>query len=290
MPSLKIKRGTRAQLDSAAAASGLNQGELYHVTDESRIAVGTAANAYKAMMREDDPVVASQIHAATSKATPVDADELGYLDSASGFGLVRMTWGNLKTWLSGLFVGKTGAQTMAGNLSITKPDTTAARVQTQNTFGSGVSGMGGVNAYEVGSTSSTPVHIYAGGLIRAVVDPTSGNLTMSGGALGYGPGAGGTATQPTSNTTGVALNKPSGQITMSAPMAAGATAVFAVNNSYVTQQSVIALTLGPGLVAAYSVEADMNTGYFRLYVRNVLGAATTAPAVINFAVLAGSVT
>jgi hypothetical protein len=36
------------------------------------------------------------IHAATVKATPVDADEFGYDDSAASFGLVRATWANLK--------------------------------------------------------------------------------------------------------------------------------------------------------------------------------------------------
>lgn len=47
MPSLQIKRGTRAQVDSAATASGLNIGELYLITDEGRLAVGTAANSYQ---------------------------------------------------------------------------------------------------------------------------------------------------------------------------------------------------------------------------------------------------
>lgn len=49
MPSIKIKRGTRAQLASAAAANGLKQGELYHVTDEDRIDLGTGAGASVAM-------------------------------------------------------------------------------------------------------------------------------------------------------------------------------------------------------------------------------------------------
>lgn len=46
------------------------------------------------------PVVVDQhIHAATSKTTPADADELGYLDSAASFALVKMTWANLKATL-----------------------------------------------------------------------------------------------------------------------------------------------------------------------------------------------
>ena len=47
MPTILIKRGTRAQLDAAAAASQLHVGEPYLVTDEGRLAVGTAVDAYK---------------------------------------------------------------------------------------------------------------------------------------------------------------------------------------------------------------------------------------------------
>lgn len=49
MPSVKIKRGTRAQLSAAATANGLKQGELYHVTDENRIDLGTAVGASVAL-------------------------------------------------------------------------------------------------------------------------------------------------------------------------------------------------------------------------------------------------
>ena len=54
MPSLKIKRGTRAQLASAAAANGLKQGELYHVTDEDRIDLGTGVGASVAMAKKSE--------------------------------------------------------------------------------------------------------------------------------------------------------------------------------------------------------------------------------------------
>ena len=48
MPSFRIKRGTRAQIASAAAANGLKQGELYHVTDEEIIAAIRAAQEARA--------------------------------------------------------------------------------------------------------------------------------------------------------------------------------------------------------------------------------------------------
>jgi hypothetical protein len=48
-----------------------------------------------------DPAVA--IHAATSKTTPVDADEIGITDSAASFGLKKLTWANLKATLKTYF-------------------------------------------------------------------------------------------------------------------------------------------------------------------------------------------
>lgn len=41
------------------------------------------------------------VHAATSKATPVDADEIPLIDSAASWGLKRLTWANLKAVLFG---------------------------------------------------------------------------------------------------------------------------------------------------------------------------------------------
>ena len=54
MPSVRIKRGTRAQIASAAAANGLKQGELYHVTDENRVDVGTGTGATSALATKSE--------------------------------------------------------------------------------------------------------------------------------------------------------------------------------------------------------------------------------------------
>jgi hypothetical protein len=49
--------------------------------------------------------VATQTHAATSKATPVDADEIPIMDSASTFSLKKLTWANLKATIKTYFDG-----------------------------------------------------------------------------------------------------------------------------------------------------------------------------------------
>lgn len=57
----------------------------------SEKAVRTAVN--------DMTNLATQMHALTSKATPVDADETFLVDSAASYGPKRLTWSNLKTAL-----------------------------------------------------------------------------------------------------------------------------------------------------------------------------------------------
>lgn len=51
---------------------------------------------------------ASSMHAAATKATPVDADEFTFLDSASAFSLAKATWANIKTVLLAYFSALTG--------------------------------------------------------------------------------------------------------------------------------------------------------------------------------------
>jgi hypothetical protein len=47
--------------------------------------------------------IATILHAATSKATPVDADELPLIDSAASYGLKKLTWANLKATAKAYF-------------------------------------------------------------------------------------------------------------------------------------------------------------------------------------------
>lgn len=54
MPSLAHKRGTRAQIDAAAGANALRAGEVYLITDEARLTVGTAANAHSPHAKQSE--------------------------------------------------------------------------------------------------------------------------------------------------------------------------------------------------------------------------------------------
>ncbi|MDH7596886.1 MAG: hypothetical protein QHG98_03960 [Methanothrix sp.] len=61
----------------------------------SEKAVRTAVN--------DMTNLATQMHALTSKATPVDADETFLIDSAASYGPKRLTWSNIKATLKSYF-------------------------------------------------------------------------------------------------------------------------------------------------------------------------------------------
>lgn len=70
--------------------------------------------------------VAYNTHAATSKTTPVDADEIPIADSAATFGLKKLTWANLKATLGVLFAPLasptfTGTPTLpSGTIAVTQ--------------------------------------------------------------------------------------------------------------------------------------------------------------------------
>lgn len=49
MATIKLRRGTKANLDVLAASSGLLQGEPYFLTDKESVAVGTTASTYSEM-------------------------------------------------------------------------------------------------------------------------------------------------------------------------------------------------------------------------------------------------
>jgi len=74
--------------------------------------------------------LAAKITAATSKATPVDADELPLADSAASFGLKKLTWANLKATLKNYFdtfyVALTGNQTIEGEKTFSSKLTVSA--------------------------------------------------------------------------------------------------------------------------------------------------------------------
>ena len=118
-----------------------------------------------------------------------------------------------------------------------------------------------------------------GGNISGAVT-VSGDLLVTGYALGYGVGAGGAVTQATSKIAAVTLNKPSGYITtVAGSIAANAYAAFPVFNSTVGGGDTVTVTLVGGVASGVSYMVDVQgvtAGSFYIIVRNITGAATPA--------------
>lgn len=110
--------------------------------------------------------------------------------------------------------------------------------------------------------------------------------------IGYSTGMGGAVTQITSKSTGVTLNKPTGQITMNNAALASVTAVtFTLTNNLiaVTDSMIINLGSGAATPATYSVRAEVFVaGSCKITVRNDSGGSLSEALVLNFAIVNGA--
>lgn len=150
---LKIKRGTRAQLNAAVTGNTLNLGEPYLITDENRIAVGTGSNSY-------------EVFAKTSEIITVEVDTLA---TVTGRGATTSTAITLSGGVTinaagstngAIFAGSTSGTTkvvasaVAGSTTITLPGTTGtvALISDLPTVNSGTLG---VSIGAAGATNTT---------------------------------------------------------------------------------------------------------------------------------------
>lgn len=76
-----------------------------HGTTAAQVGLANVENKSSAAIRSEITAsdIATPAHAANAKATPVDADEITGLDSAASFGLIRVTWANIKATLKTYF-------------------------------------------------------------------------------------------------------------------------------------------------------------------------------------------
>lgn len=110
--------------------------------------------------------------------------------------------------------------------------------------------------------------------------------------FGYIAGAGGTVTQATSKSTGVTLNKPSGQITMNNAALGAATIVsFTLTNSIISSTDLMVINhVSGGTIGAYTFNAVCGSGSATVYVRNATGGSLSEAVVLRYAVIKGSTT
>lgn len=109
---------------------------------------------------------------------------------------------------------------------------------------------------------------------------------------GYAQG-GGSVTQGTDKSTGIELNTPCGQITMSnAALSANTAAAFTLTNSQIAPQDVIAVSIKSGATAgAYSIStSDIANGSVKIVLRNLTAGSLSEAVVLNFVIIKSTTT
>jgi hypothetical protein len=109
------------------------------------------------------------------------------------------------------------------------------------------------------------------------------------GVLGYSVAGQGSVTQLTSKSTAVTVNKSAGRITMNnAALATATNATFTLNNSYISANDTVILTISGGQATpgSYNVFANaLSTGSVSITLRNISGGSLSEAIIVNFAVL-----
>ena len=109
------------------------------------------------------------------------------------------------------------------------------------------------------------------------------------GVLGYSVAGQGTVTQLTSKSTAVTLNKSAGRITMNnAALNTATNATFTLNNSYISANDTVILTISGGQVTpgSYNVFANaLAAGTVSITLRNISGGSLSEAIIVNFAIL-----
>jgi len=107
--------------------------------------------------------------------------------------------------------------------------------------------------------------------------------------LGYTAEAQGTVTQLTDKSTAVTLNKSAGRITMNnASLATATNATFTLNNSLISANDTVILTISGGQATAGSYNVFANSlaaGSVSITLRNISGGTLSEAIVINFALI-----
>ena len=220
---LKIKRGTRAQLDSAACSNGLNLGEPYLITDENRIAIGTGSNTYVAFAK-------------SAEVQALDAD-LTAIAGLSGTGFLKRTGPD--TWVLDTSTYLTAeSDTLATVTGRGASTSTAVTLSGGATIGSAGLGINGSTSGKVTLTApavagtSAIAFPAASGTVALTSDIGAGTLTLSIGTAAA-----------TNNTVTVATGTG-----------------FGANS---TSNSTYSLSIGPALTALASTMTGAGSGFLK---------------------------
>jgi hypothetical protein len=181
--------------------------------------------------------------------------------------------------------------TATGTSTLQSVTATSLAISGAATVGAGMavtgalSATGGINSTTIGATTPST------GAFTTLNVTGSSSVVSPTGSLGYGTGAGGTVTQATSKATAVTLNKPTGQITMTADsLAAGASISFQFNNSLISAVDTLIVNIVWSAVSPpnYIVRAGVGVGAANITLKNDSAGALAEAVQINFAIIKGA--
>ena len=247
-------------------------GTMLHVTGNDGVGArifidtaGTGSSVYSG-------IISRRSRGTASSPTAVQAGDI--LSRHAGAG-----WGTTKYALT------------SANISPTRIDLMATETYTDTTAGSQITMYTAANGSNVAVLSAN---------VTATVTTFPGNVSVSGtggvfltdsGTMGYGTGAGGTVSQTGNKSTGVTLNKPSGEITMQATALGASTSVsFTLTNSTIGARDVMIVNLvGGGTAGAYTYGVNCSAGSAVITVRNVTAGSLSEALVLRYVVIKGSI-
>jgi hypothetical protein len=122
-----------------------------------------------------------------------------------------------------------------------------------------------------------PLTFYTGGAKQVEIPVAGGVQITQPAGLGYGTGAGGTATQATSRTTSVPINKPTGDITLFTAAGSAIAASFTVTNSLVAATDVPTIAVRSATNKYITAVTNVATGSFEITFYTTGGVASDTP-------------
>lgn len=230
MPKLLLKRGTRAQINSAISSNGLNLGEPYLITDEGRLAVGTGSNTLVDFARKDE-------------VQALDAD-LTAISGLTGTGFLKRT--GVDTW------------TLDTNTYLTAESDTLATVTGRGaTTTTAVTFSGGLTVNAAGSSNGATFAGSTSGTSKVVAPAVAGTTTItlpsSTGTLAL------TSELPTVNNGTLTLSIGAAAATNNTVLIGTGTG-FSANTA---SNATYTLTIGPALTNLASTMTGAGTGFLR---------------------------
>lgn len=177
----------------------------------------------------------------------------------------------------------------AAGLTLTGNDLLADGTDTNIDINITPKGTGEVNLPKVDIDGGAIDGTTVGATTAASVRGTTVTATTS---MGYPTGTGGTVTQATDKSTGVTLNKVSGQITMNAATLNRNTGVsFTLTNSFIAATDVVIVNIASGATpSAYTATVDaVAAGSCSIHLHNhTTGTDLSEAVVLNFVVIKGA--